>query len=73
MYRDVEQAVGSLSQPPGPFSLGNTSYLSQECTHDRLALYSQLVMSYKWTDKVSASAEPTVNHYEYPVKMSKYG
>ncbi|XP_054274957.1 mediator of RNA polymerase II transcription subunit 27-like isoform X2 [Macrosteles quadrilineatus] len=50
--RDVEQAVNGLSQPPGPFSLGNTSFLSQECTHDRLALYSQLVLSYKWTDKL---------------------
>ncbi|XP_046666599.1 mediator of RNA polymerase II transcription subunit 27 isoform X2 [Homalodisca vitripennis] len=50
--RDVEQAVGSLSPPPGPFALGNTSFLSQECTHDRLALYSQLVLSYKWTDKI---------------------
>lgn len=52
VYRDVEQAVSSLSQPPGPFSLGNTSFLSQECTQERQALYSQLVLSYKWTDKV---------------------
>lgn len=50
--RDVEQAVGSLSQPPGPFNLGNTSFLSQESTQERQALYSQLVLSYKWTDKV---------------------
>lgn len=50
--RDVEQAVGSLSSPPGPFNLGNTTYLSQESTQDRQALYSQLVNSYKWTDKV---------------------
>ncbi|KAL1117187.1 hypothetical protein AAG570_004514 [Ranatra chinensis] len=50
--RDVEQAVNSLSQPPGPFTLGNTSFLSQECTQERQALYSQLVLSYKWTDKI---------------------
>jgi mediator of RNA polymerase II transcription subunit 27 len=50
--RDVEQAVNSLSAPPGPFNLGNTAYLSQESTQDRQALYSQLVHSYKWTDKV---------------------
>jgi mediator of RNA polymerase II transcription subunit 27 len=51
-YRDVEQAVNSLSPPPGPFNLGNTAYLSQESIQDRQALYSQLVNSYKWTDKV---------------------
>lgn len=51
-YRDVEQAVNSLSPPPGPFNLWNTAYLSQESTQDRQALYSQLVNSYKWTDKV---------------------
>lgn len=50
--RDVEQAVNSLSAPPGPFNLGNTAYLSQESTQDRQALYAQLVNSYKWTDKV---------------------
>ncbi|KAK9508726.1 hypothetical protein O3M35_006216 [Rhynocoris fuscipes] len=50
--RDVEQAVGNLVQPAGPFTLGNTSFLSQECTLDRQALYSQLVLSYKWTDKI---------------------
>jgi mediator of RNA polymerase II transcription subunit 27 len=50
--RDVEQAVNSLSTPPGPFNLGNAAYLSQESTQDRQALYSQLVHSYKWTDKV---------------------
>lgn len=51
--RDVEQAVNNLSQPPGPLTLGNTNFLSQECTQERQALYSQLVLSYKWTDKVS--------------------
>ncbi|XP_071446097.1 mediator of RNA polymerase II transcription subunit 27 [Hetaerina americana] len=50
--RDVEQAVSSLTPPPGPFSLGNTTFLSQETTQDRQALYPQLVESYKWTDKV---------------------
>ncbi|CAH1390730.1 unnamed protein product [Nezara viridula] len=50
--RDVEQAVNNLSQPPGPLTLGNTNFLSQECTQERQALYSQLVLSYKWTDKI---------------------
>lgn len=40
-------------QPPnGPFNLGNTAYLSQETTLERQAMYSQLVNSYKWIDKV---------------------
>ncbi|KAK0167167.1 hypothetical protein PV327_004600 [Microctonus hyperodae] len=50
--RDVEQAVGSLNPPPGPFNLASTAYLSQETTQDRQALYSTLVNSYKWTDKL---------------------
>ncbi|XP_063244996.1 mediator of RNA polymerase II transcription subunit 27 [Bacillus rossius redtenbacheri] len=50
--REVEQAVGSLTPPPGPFNLGNTTYLSQESTQERQALYSQLVHSHKWMDKV---------------------
>lgn len=52
IYRDVEQSIGNLTTPPGPFPLGNTAYLSQETTQERQALYSQLVNSYKWTDKV---------------------
>ncbi|XP_066593537.1 mediator of RNA polymerase II transcription subunit 27 [Prorops nasuta] len=50
--KDVEQAVSSLSAPPGPFTLASTSYLSQETTQDRQALYGTLVNSFKWTDKV---------------------
>ncbi|CAG2055422.1 unnamed protein product [Timema podura] len=48
----VEQTVASLTPPPGPFNLGNTTFLSQESTQERQALYSQLVHSYKWTDKI---------------------
>ncbi|XP_034255454.1 mediator of RNA polymerase II transcription subunit 27 [Thrips palmi] len=50
--RDVEQSIGNLQPPHNPFSLGNSGYLSHEYSHDRQALYSQLVLSYKWTDKV---------------------
>ncbi|XP_075229074.1 mediator of RNA polymerase II transcription subunit 27-like isoform X1 [Lycorma delicatula] len=50
--RDVEQAVNSLTPPPGPFNLGNTSLLSQESAQERQQLYNQVVLSYKWTDKV---------------------
>lgn len=50
--RDVENAVGNLTPPPGPFNLGNTTYLTQEIAQERQALYGQLVNSYKWTDKV---------------------
>lgn len=52
MFRDVEQAVSSLNPPPGAFHLASTTYLSQETTQERQALYSTLVNSYKWTDKV---------------------
>lgn len=50
--RDVENVVSNLTPPPGAFNLGNTTYLSQETTQERQALYGQLVNSYKWTDKV---------------------
>ncbi|XP_060520191.1 mediator of RNA polymerase II transcription subunit 27 [Cylas formicarius] len=50
--RDVENSVANLTPPPGAFSLGNTTYLSQETTQERQALYDQLVNSYKWTDKI---------------------
>ncbi|KAK9701281.1 Mediator complex subunit 27 [Popillia japonica] len=50
--RDVENAVSNLTSPPGAFNLGNTTYLSQETTQERQALYGQLVNSYKWTDKI---------------------
>ncbi|XP_066995633.1 mediator of RNA polymerase II transcription subunit 27 isoform X1 [Anabrus simplex] len=51
-FRDLEQAVNSLTPPPSAFNLGNTAFLSQESTLERQALYSDLVRSYKWTDKV---------------------
>ncbi|KAJ8969732.1 hypothetical protein NQ317_006393 [Molorchus minor] len=50
--RDVENSVANLTPPPGAFSLGSTTSLSQETTHERQALYGQLVNSYKWTDKI---------------------
>ncbi|KAL3278623.1 hypothetical protein HHI36_016163 [Cryptolaemus montrouzieri] len=50
--RDVENAVSTLSTPPGPFNLGNSTHLSQETTLERQQLYGQLVNSYKWTDKI---------------------
>lgn len=51
--RDVETAVASLTPPPaGFFNLGNSAYLNQECIPERQNLYGQLVLSYKWTDKI---------------------
>lgn len=50
--KDVEQAAGHLNPPAGPFNLANTSFLSQETTQERQALYGILVNGYKWTDKV---------------------
>lgn len=41
-----------LNAPSAPFNLGNTSFLSQETTQEKQNLYSQLVNSYKWIDKV---------------------
>lgn len=64
-FRDVENAVGCLTPPPGPFNLGNTMYLTQEIAQERQALYGQLVNSYKWTDKVSCFTDKVyfINNY----------
>lgn len=43
----------SLTPPAGPFNLGNTLYVNQEVAPDRVPLYSQLVDSYKWMEKVN--------------------
>ncbi|XP_055852878.1 mediator of RNA polymerase II transcription subunit 27 [Episyrphus balteatus] len=50
--REVETLINSLPTPAAPYYLGNTTYLAQETTQDRQALYPQLVNSYKWIDKV---------------------
>lgn len=51
-YRELEQTVMGLSHPAGPFNLGNTIYVNQEVAPDRVPLYTQLVDSYKWMEKV---------------------
>ncbi|KAH8359692.1 hypothetical protein KR093_008393 [Drosophila rubida] len=50
--REVEQLINGLQVPPTAYHLGNTTFLAQETTLDRQALYPQLVNSYKWIDKV---------------------
>ncbi|XP_059611407.1 mediator of RNA polymerase II transcription subunit 27 [Phlebotomus argentipes] len=59
--RDVEAAINVLTPPAGPFNLGNSSFLSQETTQDRQALYSQLVNSYKWIDKIREHSNLAAN------------
>ncbi|CAD7093483.1 unnamed protein product [Hermetia illucens] len=50
--REVESVINGLTPPPAPFNLGHTAALAQETTDERQALYSQLVNSYKWVDKI---------------------
>lgn len=58
--RDLESTINSLSTPPAPLTLGNTAFLTQELSQDRQALYSQLVNSYKWIDKVKIPIPTTL-------------
>ncbi|XP_022183121.1 mediator of RNA polymerase II transcription subunit 27-like [Myzus persicae] len=58
--RDLQQVVGSLSNPPGAMSLQNTSFLTQESTPDRQALYPALLSSHKWLDNVHESSSNAV-------------
>ncbi|CAL8113523.1 unnamed protein product [Orchesella dallaii] len=63
-FTELEQAVLSLSHPAGPFNLGNTLYVNQEVAPDRVPLYTQLVDSYKWMEKVheySGTAYPVLS------------
>lgn len=50
--RNLESTTNGFTLPPSTSSLGNTSFLAQEVPADRIALYSQLIDSYKWMDKV---------------------
>lgn len=51
-FRELESAVNTFSASTGSFNLGNTSFLAQETSQERQILYSQLVNSYKWIDKI---------------------
>lgn len=53
-YRELEATINGLPAPPGPLALGHATHLSQEVTHERQALYVELINSHKWIDKVSA-------------------
>lgn len=51
-YREFEQSVMNINIPSGSLMLANSSYLGQESSTDKQNLYSPLVRSHKWTDKV---------------------
>jgi len=50
--KEMDSAVTGLSQPVGPFNLGNSTWICQDVDSNRLPLYTQLVDSYKWMEKV---------------------
>jgi len=63
-FTELEQSVMGLNHPAGPFNLGSTSYVSQEVAPDRVPLYTQLIDSYKWMEKVheySSTAHPLLS------------
>ncbi|XP_049516026.1 mediator of RNA polymerase II transcription subunit 27-like, partial [Dermacentor silvarum] len=48
----LETAVTLLSSPIAPLNLGSTGHLCQDPTLDRTSLYTDMVKSYRWFDKV---------------------
>ncbi|XP_013784572.1 mediator of RNA polymerase II transcription subunit 27-like, partial [Limulus polyphemus] len=50
--RDLETAVTLLGTPPPQLHLGNTSHLSLDPTYDKSSLYTEMVKSFRWCDKV---------------------
>lgn len=61
-HSDLESTTNGLTPPPAPFQLGNTSFLSQETSLERQGLYSQLVNSYKWIDKVHLTLDSIISY-----------
>lgn len=50
--RELETAVTLLGSPNAPLSLGSTGHLCQDPTLDRTSLYTDMIKSYRWFDKV---------------------
>ncbi|XP_059473544.1 mediator of RNA polymerase II transcription subunit 27 [Neocloeon triangulifer] len=71
--RRVDQTCSCLAPAPeGLYNLGNTALLAQETTQDRQALYSELVESYKWTDKLHDCSNLTVSYLQQNVMKRTY-
>ncbi|CAB3373327.1 Hypothetical predicted protein [Cloeon dipterum] len=71
--RKVEQTCSSIPLPPdGQINLGNTAHLAHETTQDRQALYSELVGSYKWTDKLHEISNITFGFLAQNVMKRSY-
>jgi hypothetical protein len=51
----MDANISGLTQPIGPFNLGNSTFINQEVDPQRIPLYSQLVDSYKWMEKVGTT------------------
>ncbi|XP_054918793.1 mediator of RNA polymerase II transcription subunit 27 isoform X3 [Dermacentor andersoni] len=50
--RELETAVTLLGSPIAPLNLGSTGHLCQDPTLDRTSLYTDMIKSYRWFDKV---------------------
>ncbi|KAM7282664.1 mediator of RNA polymerase II transcription subunit 27 [Ixodes scapularis] len=50
--RELETAVTLLGSPVAPLNLGSTGHLCQDPTLDRTSLYTDMIKSYRWFDKV---------------------
>ncbi len=51
-YSAVEKLAASVAVSGGGVPLGNSSVLSLDPTVDKTALHSQIIQTYKWTNKV---------------------
>ncbi|XP_035218737.1 mediator of RNA polymerase II transcription subunit 27-like [Stegodyphus dumicola] len=50
--RDLETASTLLGSPNSPLTLGNSGLLSQDPAYEKTPLYTELIKSYRWFDKV---------------------
>jgi len=72
--RELEKLIMSLNAPTSGFMLGNTAQINQEVSGDKIPLYSQLIDSYKWLEKVheyAGLAIPLLG--QNPLKRTYFG
>ena len=53
IFSDLEKITTTIAAPTGLLLLGNSSLLTLDPVVDKTPLYSQLLHSYKWSNKVT--------------------
>lgn len=60
IFSDLEKITSTVVAPAGLMSLDNSTLLALDPVLDKTPLYSQLLHSYKWSNKVSAQSSKLI-------------